>query len=70
MRKGRKDMRDVTGETVKNWRARLDEGPGARGAPEDALKHYLAQIDDIGSTSKMRGEYLLKALLERGESLG
>ncbi|MDQ6702870.1 MAG: hypothetical protein M3Z96_07085 [Pseudomonadota bacterium] len=39
LRKGRKDMRNVTWETVKNWRSRLDEGPGARGTPEDALIH-------------------------------
>jgi hypothetical protein len=71
LRKGRKDMRNVTGETVKNWRARLDEGAGARGAPDGALKHYIGELPpDIGSTSKMRGEYLLKALRERGESLG
>jgi len=38
VRNGRKDMRDVRGETVKNWRARLEEGLGARGAPDDALE--------------------------------
>jgi hypothetical protein len=71
VRNGRKDMRDVTGDTVKNWRARLDEGPGARGAPDDALQHYLAPLPlDFGSTSKMRGENLLKMLRERGETIG
>ena len=70
VRNGRKDMRGVTGETVRNWRARLEEGIGARGAPDDALKHYLALLDNIGSTPKAHGEYLLKALRERGESLG
>jgi hypothetical protein len=71
VRKGRKDMRDVTGETVKNWRARLEEGLGARGTPEDALAHYLAPLPpDFGTTSKVRGENLLKMLSERGEVLG
>lgn len=68
LRKGRKNMRDVTGDTVKNWRARLDEGPGARGTPDDALQHYLAPLPlDFGSTSKMRGEMLIKVLRERGD---
>jgi hypothetical protein len=70
LRKGRKDMRNVTGETVKNWRARLDEGPGARGAPDDALQHYIAPLPADWSTSRIRGENLLKALRERGEALG
>jgi hypothetical protein len=70
LRKGRKDMRDVTGETVKNWRKRLDEGPDG-GAPDDALQHYIAPLPpEFGDTSKIRGERLLKALRERGEAIG
>ena len=69
VRKGRKDMRNVTGETVKNWRERLMEGP--RGAQDDAWKHYMESLPpEAGSTSKMRGEYLLKVLRERGEIFG
>ena len=69
VRKGRKDMRDVAGETVRNWRKRLDEGPG--GAPDNALQHYIAPLPpEIGSTSKIRGETLLKVLRERGEVSG
>ncbi len=67
-------MRDVTGETVKNWLARLEEWKGTdggRGAPDDALKQYLAPLPPhLGNTSKMRGENLLKALRENGEALG
>jgi len=71
LRKGRKDMHDVTGTKVKNWRARLQEGPGARGVSDDALKHYLAPLPaNFGSTSKMRGENLLKVFRERGEAFG
>lgn len=69
VREGRKDMGDVAGKTVKHWRARCKEGPGARGVPDDALEHYRATLDIYG-TSKSRGEYLLKALRERGELLG
>jgi hypothetical protein len=69
VRKGRKDMHDVTGETVKNWRERLMEGP--RGAQDDAWKHYREALPpETGSTSKMRGETLLKSLRERGEIFG
>jgi hypothetical protein len=71
LRKGRKDMRGVDSNTIKNWRARLEEGPNARGAPDDALKQYLAPLPPgIGTTSKLRGESLLKALRENGEGLG
>jgi hypothetical protein len=69
LRKGRRDMRDITGDTVKNWRARLNEGPGARGVSQDALNHYLAPLD-IGSTPKARGEALIKAFRHRGEAIG
>jgi hypothetical protein len=71
VRKGRRDMRDVTGVTVRNWRARLEEGPGARGVQVAAWQHYRAPLPpDLGGTSKIRGESLLKALRERGEVFG
>jgi hypothetical protein len=71
LRKGRKDLRDVTGDTVRNWRARLEEGPGASGAPDDAWQHYRAPLPpDFGSTSKMRGENLLKMLRNGFPALG
>jgi hypothetical protein len=60
-----------TTTTVKNWRARLEEGPGGSGMPRDAWEQYVAPLPPgLGSTPKERGENLLKALRERGSLIG
>ncbi len=66
----RRDMQDVTHETVKNWRERLEQGPGS-GAPEYAIGHYKQlKGDNLGDTSKRRGEALIKIIKTRGHAIG
>lgn len=52
--------------TVRNWRARLNEGPGP-GAPQLAIDHYKEPLPpDLGSTPEQRGKNLLGVLRTRG----
>jgi hypothetical protein len=52
----------ISGVTVRNWRARLNEGHGS-GAPQAAIEHYRAPLPPgLGDTPKLRGENLLKRL--------
>jgi hypothetical protein len=68
---GRNDMAKVTGATVRNWRARLQEmrdgSEPSPGAPLDAWMHYMAPLPPAyGATPKQRGEALLKFLSDHG----
>jgi hypothetical protein len=60
--------RKVNAETVKNWRARIEEGGGS--APQDAIDHYKGPLpDEFGHTPKQRGENLLRLFRERGRGM-
>ena len=51
--------------TIKNWRDRLNQGPGP-GAPQAAVDHYRAPLPSWpGSTGTQRGERLLALMKER-----
>jgi hypothetical protein len=66
----RKAMKNVTGETVTNWRERIMQGPGP-GAPGWTIAHYNAALpENFGHTPKERGETLLLALKKNGATIG
>jgi hypothetical protein len=70
LRTGRRDLRDLKPPTVKNWRDRLEAGPGP-GAPDEAIKHYKEPLPPgLGTTPRQRADNLLKILAERGSQLG
>lgn len=70
VRAGRRDMPNVTHETVKNWRERLEQGPGP-GASENAIFNYeQLKEDNLGDTPKQRGEALIKIIKTRGHAIG
>ena len=55
--------------TVRNWRARLNQGPGP-GAPQEAIDHFKAPLPSWpDSTPTMRGKRLLEILKERSALL-
>ena len=68
--KSRRDMRDIRGETIINWREKimLGEGPGASAL---AVKHFKEPLTAaFGDTPRARGENLLKQLEKRGAFFG
>jgi hypothetical protein len=70
LQKSRRDMRDIRGETIINWREKLMQGESP-GASETALKHYKdCSTADFGNTPRARGENLLKQLEKRGAFFG
>jgi hypothetical protein len=70
LKTGRKDMGDVTPETIINWRERIEQGPGP-GAPEDAIRSFLEPLPpSMGDTPLKRGNNLVKVLKERSAMLG
>jgi hypothetical protein len=69
LKRGHPDIGIVNAETIKNWRQRQKQGPGA-GAPDHVVNKFKAPLNGFPDEPKRRFEILLKALANPGGVIG